>query len=151
MSWPIPLWMLVALLYLLFWLATKRFRLSADVVLALLTYAVTIADRIWWLFLAQVAAERIFVYVAELERQKRELAAEGGLEVVVGLLHGNQNEALNRVVVDRARIGESHPRFPALRNGIRLHGVLMFLVQAGAYFAIQEIRQPGYCRAFFGG
>ncbi len=144
MSWPMPWWMLAALLYLFLWLATKRFRLSSDVVLAFIIYAGTIANQLWWLFLAQVAVERIFAYVSELERLKRDLAAEEGYEVIHDLLRGRQNEALNRLVADQVSIGELHPRFPPLRNGLRWHAALATLCQIGAYFVIQEIRQLGY-------
>lgn len=148
MNWP-ELWMWLALLYLVLWHATKRFQWSGDTVLAFVIYTVTIADRIWWLFLVQIVLERVSVYVAEVGRLKKGLAREEGLETVFNLLKKRRYVALNQVVNDEATIDKFHPDFSFHRNTKRWYAALSFLFQVGAYFVIQELRRPGYLRTFF--
>lgn len=149
MSWLGPLWVWIAILYLILWHATKRFRWSDDVVLAFLIYTGTIARQIWWLFIAVVVVERVSVYLRAITKLKETTPGDEGLEMLVFRLAHEDRATLNRVVNDLATANEIHPAYPFRRWTKLWHAILVFLLQVGAYFLIQEVRQPGYLRTFF--
>jgi len=147
MNWLEP-WMLLALLYLVLWHATKRFRWSDEAILAFLFFTKAIADQVWWLFIVGVLVDRVLIYVAEIERLKRELAKQG-LETLAELGKERRFDLIYKVVNDATSIGELATDFPFLRNTKRWHALLTGMLQIGAYFLIQEVRQPGYFLALF--